>query len=128
VTAPARLVDTWQNMSGSPVTPQQSVRLSHARCRGATTADVAPRHWLWHEQHYELHQCKWHDSFISHARLTDVTQKGQIWGNFGRVHFSKILLKGQITEKILSGPPKQAQLQNLLIPGTIHVQHIKKCV
>jgi hypothetical protein len=99
VTAPARLLDTRQNMSGSPVAPQQSARLSHARCRGATTADVAPRHWLWHEQHYELHQCKWHDSFISHARLTDVTQKGQIWGNFGRVHFSKILLKGQITEK-----------------------------
>jgi hypothetical protein len=40
-------------------------------------------------------QCGWRDPFISHVNWTGATQKGQVWKKqFGRVHFSKIILKG----------------------------------
>jgi hypothetical protein len=87
------------------------MRISHARSFGVTES----RHFRWHDlcmsrapalawlnwrdtmgaimeaQSCHVHQ---HDSFISHARQTDVIQKSRIWNFFfGRIYFSKILLK-----------------------------------
>jgi hypothetical protein len=44
-----------------------------------TRIDVAPRRHIGTRQPHATRQCKWHDSFMSHANRTGMTEKGQIW-------------------------------------------------
>jgi hypothetical protein len=82
------------------VVTQQSVRLSHAMCTGATQTDVAPHRHRTTRLSHESRQGTWRDSFMSHVNWTDVTQRGQILKiSFSPVHFSSYLKRDKIQKK-----------------------------